>query len=57
MKLELRRKWADLDKKVRVAIKVEVDGIFALIDSWSGIEQLFNCKHPKYHPHDEKIKS
>ena len=57
MKLKLRRKWADLDKKGRLAIKVEDDGIFALIDSWSGIEQLFNCKHPKYHPHDEKIKS
>ena len=44
-------------QKGRVAIKVEDDGILALIDSWSGIEQLFNCKHPKYHPHDEKIKS
>ena len=30
--------------------------IFALIDTWSGIKQLFNCKHPKYHLHDEKMK-
>ena len=47
MKLKLKTKWAELDKKGRVAIKVEDDAIFALIDSWSGIEQLFNCKHGK----------
>ena len=25
----------------------EDDEIFVLIDAWSGIEQLFHCKHPK----------
>ena len=33
------------------------DGMFALIDASSGTKQLFNCKHPKYHLRDEKIKS
>ena len=35
----------------------EDDKIFALIDTWSGIKQLFNCKHPKYHLRDEKMRS
>ena len=34
----------------------EDDEIFALIDAWSGIEQLFNFKHSKYYLHDEKKK-
>ena len=35
----------------------EDDKIFALIDTWSGIKQHFNCKHPKSHLRDEKMKS
>ena len=35
----------------------EDDEIFALIDVWSGIKHLFNCKHPKYHLRDKKMKS
>ena len=31
----------------------EDDEIFALTDAWSGIEQYFNCKDPKYHLRDE----
>ena len=30
----------------------ENDEGFALIDAWSSIEQLFNCKHLKYHLRD-----
>ena len=37
--------------------KWEDDEIFALIDAWSGIGQLFNWKHLKYHLLDEKMKS
>ena len=33
----------------------EDDEIIALIDTCSGIKQLFTCKHPKY-MHDEKMK-
>ena len=36
--------------------KWEDDKIFALMDAWSGIKQLLNMKHPKYHLHDEKMK-
>ena len=54
VKWKLRRKGADLDKKKKVAW--EDDKIFALIDAWSGIKQLINCKHPKYHLRDEKMK-
>ena len=35
----------------------EDDEIFALTDAWSGIEQYFNCKDPKYHLRDEQMKS
>ena len=35
----------------------EDDEIFTLTGAWSGIEQLFNCKHPKYYLRDEKMKS
>ena len=31
----------------------EDDEIIALIDAWSGIKQLFTCKHLKY-MHDER---
>ena len=31
--------------------------MFALRDTYSGIEQLLNCKHPKYHLRDENMKS
>ena len=31
----------------------EDDEFFALTDAWSGIEQHFNCKDPKYHLRDE----
>ena len=35
----------------------EDDEFFTLTGTWSGIEQLFNCKHPKYYLRDEKMKS
>ena len=58
VKWKLSRKGADLDKKGNVAIKNgKVMKFLPLIDAWFSIEQLFNCKHPKYHLHDEKMKS
>ena len=35
----------------------EDDEVFILIETWSRIDQLYNCKHPKYHLRDEKLKS
>ena len=46
-----RRNWKNGNKEW------EDDEIFALIDAWSGIKQLFNCKHLKYHLCDQKMKS
>ena len=31
--------------------------IFALIDAWHSLEQLYNVKNPKYHFNDEKSKN
>ena len=31
--------------------------MFILIETWSRIDQLYNCQHPKYHLRDEKLKS
>ena len=31
--------------------------VFALIENWSAVDQLFNCKYPKYHLRYEKLKS
>ena len=35
----------------------EDDEVFILIDTWSRLDQLYNCQHPKYHLRDEKLKS
>ena len=52
IKKKIKRQKGESDNK-----EWEDNEIFALIDAWSGIEQLFNCKHPKYHLRDEKMKS
>ena len=55
--VEIKRKRGQPRQKYESGNKEwEDDKIFDLIDTWSGIKQLFNCKHPKYHLHDEKMK-
>ena len=57
-KVEIKKKRGQPRQKQESSNKEwEDDKIFALIDTWSGIKQLFNWKHPKYHLRDEKMKS
>ena len=56
VEIKKKRDWPRL-KRESGNKKWEDDKIFALIDAWSGIEQLFNCKYPKYDLRNEKMKS
>ena len=56
--MEIKKKRGEPRQKGESGNKEwEDDEIFVLIDAWSGIEQLFHCKHPKYHLRDENMKS
>ena len=55
--VEIKKKRGWHRKKEESGNKEWDDKIFALIDAWSGIEQLFNCKHLKYHLRVKKMKS
>ena len=35
----------------------EDSNVFAVIENWSAVDQLFNCMYPKYHLRYEKLKS
>ena len=34
----------------------EDDKMFIFTETWSGLDQLYNCQHPKYHLCDEMLK-